>query len=86
MPAPRRAPARALYEVARPLGTSAETLAEGIWSIVNANIAQAICAITVRQGTDMREFILVAFGGAGPPHGGVWPPSSKCSRPGLVSS
>ena len=68
VPLDREASVRALDEVARPLGTSAETLAEGVWSIVNANIAQAIREITVQQGTDVRDFVLVAFGGAGPQH------------------
>ena len=39
-----------------------------MWAIVNANIAQAVREITVQQGTDIREFALVAFGGAGPQH------------------
>ena len=68
VPLDRNASVRALEEVARPIGRSVETLAEGVWAIVNANIAQAIREITVQQGTDIREFVLVAFGGAGPQH------------------
>ena len=68
VPLDQRDSIRALDQVARPIGTSAETLAEGVWAIVNANIAQAIREITVQQGTDIREFALVAFGGAGPQH------------------
>ena len=68
VPLDRDASVRALEEIARPIGRSAEALAEGVWAIVNANIAQAIREITVQQGTDIREFVLVAFGGAGPQH------------------
>lgn len=68
VPLDRQASIRALGEVARQLGTSVEALAEGVWAIVNANIAQAIREVTVQQGTDIRDFALVAFGGAGPQH------------------
>lgn len=68
VPLDKQASIRALGEVSRQLGTNVEALAEGIWAIVNANIAQAIREVTVQQGTDIREFALVAFGGAGPQH------------------
>ncbi len=42
--------------------------AEGVISVVEANMAQAIRAVTVEQGVDPRELALVAFGGAGPLH------------------
>ena len=68
VPLDRAASRQALGAVAGQIGTSVEQLAEGVWAIVNANIAQAIREITVHQGTDIREFALVAFGGAGPQH------------------
>ena len=68
VPLDREASIRALGEVARQIESTVETLAEGVWAIVNANIAQAVREITVQQGTDIREFALVAFGGAGPQH------------------
>ena len=68
VPLDKQASIRALGEVSRQLGINVEALAEGIWAIVNANIAQAIREVTVQQGTDIREFALVAFGGAGPQH------------------
>ena len=46
-------------------------LAEGILSIINAKMADAIRTITVKEGIDPREFSLVAFGGAGSMHA-VW--------------
>src|SRR6185503_6871339 len=49
-------------------GTPAVETARGIHAIVNANMAQTIREITVRQGVDPRDCALVAFGGAAPQH------------------
>ncbi|HZR93216.1 MAG TPA: hydantoinase/oxoprolinase family protein [Gaiellaceae bacterium] len=65
------ASAAALEPVARELALEQEALAEGILAIVNANMADAMRTITVRQGIDPRDYSLVAFGGAGPMHA-VW--------------
>ena len=43
--------------------------AEGVLTIVNSNMANAIRSKTVQKGLDPRDFSLVAFGGAGPLHG-----------------
>ena len=43
--------------------------AEGIITIVNNNMANAIRSRTVQKGIDPRDYALVAFGGAGPLHG-----------------
>lgn len=51
------------------LGLSLHETAEGILTIVNANMANAIRSRTVQKGIDPRGFALVAFGGAGPLHG-----------------
>ncbi|MFN8475306.1 MAG: hydantoinase/oxoprolinase family protein [Anaerolineae bacterium] len=59
---------QALTPLAAELGLSIEMLAEGILDIVNANMANAIRAITIGRGIDPRDFALVAFGGAGPMH------------------
>ena len=48
--------------------TSAVETAAGIHAIVNANMAQTIREITVSQGLDPRDCVLVAFGGAAPQH------------------
>jgi N-methylhydantoinase A len=42
--------------------------AAAIWAIVNANMAGAIRLVTIQRGHDPRDFMLVAFGGAGPVH------------------
>jgi len=51
------------------LNLGLEEAAEGILTIVNANMANAISSRTVQKGLDPRGFALVAFGGAGPLHG-----------------
>lgn len=47
---------------------SAQEIALAIHRMVNANMAQAIREITVRQGIDPRECALISFGGAGGQH------------------
>ena len=41
---------------------------QGVLSVVNANMEQALRAVTTRRGVDPRNLALVAFGGAGPLH------------------
>ena len=60
---------RVIGALADRLGMSLEETAEGILTIVNANMANAISSRTVQKGLDPRDFVLVAFGGAGPLHG-----------------
>ncbi len=54
--------------VAAPLGLSFEDAAFGILRVVNANMAKGIAAVSTQRGHDLREFSLLAFGGAGPLH------------------
>ncbi len=62
--------ARVLEErIARPLGIGLYEAAEGIISVVDANMIRGIRRVSVERGYDPREFILVPFGGAGPMHG-----------------
>jgi N-methylhydantoinase A len=63
-----QAAARAVQLVAGQIGLDDTALAEGMLAIVNANMADAMRTITVKQGIDPRDFSLVAFGGAGPMH------------------
>ena len=60
---------RAVSGLAERLGLGLEEAAEGILTIVNGNMANAISSRTVQKGLDPRGFALVAFGGAGPLHG-----------------
>lgn len=51
-----------------PLGLSVEEGAEAILRIANAKMSGAIRMVSVARGFDPRDFVLVAFGGAGPLH------------------
>lgn len=42
--------------------------ANGIITVVNSNMIRAIRSVSVEKGYDVREFSLMAFGGAGPLH------------------
>ena len=55
-------------KVARPLGLSVEDAAEGIKRIVDSQMSDLVRQATVYRGYDPRDFILVAYGGAGPVH------------------
>ena len=52
----------------RSLTRSARLAAEGFVRIANANMAQAIRSISIAKGYDPRDYVLVAFGAAGPQH------------------
>lgn len=56
-------------DIASQLNMDILELAEGIVTVLNANMANAIRAMTVQKGIDPRNFSLVASGGAGPLHG-----------------
>ena len=61
---------RAVGGIADRLGMSVREAALGIHRVVNANMADQIRLASVKRGHDPRKFALVAFGGAGPVHGG----------------
>ena len=50
------------------MGLSVEEAAISIIRIVNANMAKGISGVSVQKGYDLREFILVPFGGAAANH------------------
>ncbi len=58
----------AIGRLADRLGTDVISTAQGIVSVVTANMARAIRVISVQRGYDPRDHTLVAFGGAGPLH------------------
>ncbi|MCW5744917.1 MAG: hydantoinase/oxoprolinase family protein [Alphaproteobacteria bacterium] len=60
---------RVIADLGRQLGMSDREAAEGVITVLNANMANAIRSRTVQKGIDPRDFALVAFGGAGPLHG-----------------
>ena len=63
------ASARVIEDLAAQLHLTPQAAAEGVLTVVNANMANAIRSRTVEKGLDPRDFCLVAFGGAGPLHG-----------------
>jgi N-methylhydantoinase A len=54
--------------IARPLGMDVVDAAEGVVRIINVKMQEAIKAISTMRGHDLRDFKLLAFGGAGPLH------------------
>jgi len=66
------AKARAAIEsnIARPLGVGVAEAAHGIVRIIDVKMQEAIKAISTMRGHDLRDFMLLAFGGAGPVHAG----------------
>jgi N-methylhydantoinase A len=60
---------RVIDDLAGRLGLAPQEAAEGVLTVINSNMANAIRSRTVQKGLDPREFALVAFGGAGPLHG-----------------
>ena len=53
------------------VGMAPLELAHAIVDIANENMANAIRMVSIERGYDPRKFALVAFGGAGPLHGGA---------------
>jgi len=53
---------------AKPLGLDPVRAAAGIIEIANAHMIAAVRLVSVQRGYDPRDFVLVAFGGAGPLH------------------
>lgn len=58
----------AVQRLADKLGLGLMETAQGILSVLNANMAKAIRVISVQRGHDPRDYALMAFGGAGPLH------------------
>ncbi len=54
--------------IARPLKMDVVEAAAGVVEIVDAHMADLVRKMTIGRGFDPRNFVLFAFGGAGPPH------------------
>ena len=67
----RDAAVAALEPMARELGMSVLELASGIATIAEFQMADLIRKVTVQKGLDPRDFVVFAFGGAGPVHMGI---------------
>jgi N-methylhydantoinase A len=55
-------------KLARPLGVSVIAAAEAVIRLANIRMAGAVRMVSVSLGADPRDFVLFAFGGAGPLH------------------
>jgi N-methylhydantoinase A len=58
----------AIGRLAAQLSMGVMETAQGIISVVTANMARAIRVVSVQRGHDPRDYVLTAFGGAGPLH------------------
>lgn len=58
----------AIGKLADKLGLGVMETAQGIISVVIANMAKAIRVISVERGYDPRDYVMLGFGGAGPIH------------------
>src|SRR3954463_8762523 len=68
----RNAPFPAIEKLGARIGMTAMQCAAGICRIVELQMADVIRKVTVEKGFDPRDFVLFAFGGAGPAHAGVF--------------
>jgi len=67
-------PARAesvIGPLAARFGFSLIEAAHGVVEVANANMLRALRLVSVQRGYDLREFALIAYGGAGPLHAGA---------------
>jgi N-methylhydantoinase A len=62
--------ARAAFEahICQPLALDLDNATSGVLRIANVMMAEAIRLLTINKGLDPRDFVLLAFGGAGPLH------------------
>jgi N-methylhydantoinase A len=68
----RKKALEAVRRIADPLKLSLMEAASGIARIAEFKMADIIRKMTVEKGLDPRDFVLFAFGGAGPAHAGVF--------------
>ena len=68
LPLDVEAAGEAVGRLAQSLGLGRDEAAQGIVRLVNENMAQALRAVSVRQGHHPKDFVLMAFGGAGGLH------------------
>jgi N-methylhydantoinase A len=62
---------KAVGDLGSKLKLSIEQTAEAILAVVNQRMAGRMRLMSIERGLDPRDFALVAFGGAGPLHGGA---------------
>jgi len=70
----------AVERLARTLDLSVPETAMGIVDIVDAHMADLVRKVTIERGYDPRQFVLYAFGGAGPMHACAYGSAAGCHR------
>ncbi len=68
----KQAASEAIAALGAEIGMNAIECAAGVCRIVELQMADIIRKVTVEKGFDPRDFVLFAFGGAGPAHAGVF--------------
>ncbi len=68
MPLNKAAAQQAIAELAQSLDTDNKTIAQGIITIANEHMSQALRRISIERGYDPQDFTLCCFGGAGGLH------------------
>src|SRR6184192_1172817 len=63
--------AAAVEALGRRFGLSLVETAQGIVDVATANMLRALRLVSVQRGYDLRDFTLIAYGGAGPVHAGL---------------
>jgi len=63
--------AAAVEGLGRRFGLSLVEAAQGMVEVANANMLRALRLVSVQRGYDLRDFALIAYGGAGPVHAGL---------------
>jgi N-methylhydantoinase A len=66
------AEAALLEHIGKPLGLNAEEAAAAVYEVQNAQTADLTRKAVVESGHDPREFVVYAFGGAGPIHASAY--------------
>jgi len=72
LPLSMRKAEQALAPVAESVGLSVHEAAAAVYDLMNAHCTDLIREMTVQHGYDPRDFVLYAFGGAGPAHAIAW--------------
>lgn len=58
--------------IADPLGMGVYQAAAGIYKISNSQLADLVRKVSIEKGYDPRDFVLFAYGGAGPQYAGLY--------------
>ncbi|MBM3775615.1 MAG: hypothetical protein FJW37_10705, partial [Acidobacteria bacterium] len=55
-------------QVAEPMGMTLMEAAYGVHLLANSSMMRAVRAVSTERGRDLRDYVLIAFGGGGPLH------------------